>query len=336
MLDDRKSRILQSLVEEHIRTGEPVSSQAILEHSDLDVSSATIRNELAALEGYGFITQPHTSSGRIPTRQGYRYYVDHGSPGHLRLATHARIEAFFADVHREVSRLLKETSGLLTDLTRLPAVVIGPERTVEALHTVHLVRLGGPVVLVVTVAESGGVGQQIVSLGFEPSDHQLEEAERVIEAVYRGRHRPEVIDDERLSAADVPEAVRRIVGPVHEELQGIPSSHRDLFVGGTSQLAELWADLATVQEMLGLLEREAELQTMLGDDTGDGATVRIGEEIGDEMDVAIVSAPFGSKRTGRLAVIGPMRMDYRRAIRVVEEVGEGLEERLGTESGDDR
>jgi heat-inducible transcriptional repressor len=336
MLDDRKSRILQSLVEEHIRTGEPVSSQAILDHSDLDVSSATIRNELAALEGYGFITQPHTSSGRVPTRQGYRYYVDHGSPGHLRVATHARIEAFFADVHREVSRLLKETSGLLTDLTRLPAVVIGPERTVEALHTVHLVRLGGPVVLVVTVAESGGVGQQIVSLGFEPSEQQLEEAERVIEAVYRGRPRPEVTDDERLSAADVPDVVRRIVGPVHEELQGIQSSHRDLFVGGTSQLAELWADLATVQEMLGLLERESELQMMLGDDTTEGTTVRIGGEFGDEMDVAVVSAPFGSNQTGRLGVIGPMRMDYRRAIRVVEEVGEGLEERLGTESGDDR
>jgi heat-inducible transcriptional repressor len=336
MLDDRKSRILQSLVEEHIRTGEPVSSQAILDHSDLDVSSATIRNELAALEGYGFITQPHTSSGRVPTRQGYRYYVDHGSPGHLRVATHARIEAFFADVHREVSRLLKETSGLLTDLTRLPAVVIGPERTVEALHTVHLVRLGGPVVLVVTVAESGGVGQQIVSLGFEPSEQQLEEAERVIEAVYRGRPRPEVTDDERLSAADVPDVVRRIVGPVHEELQGIQSSHRDLFVGGTSQLAELWADLATVQEMLGLLERESELQMMLGDDTTEGTTVRIGGEFGDEMDVAVVSAPFGSNQTGRLGVIGPMRMDYRRAIRVVEEVGEGLEERLGTEPGDDR
>ena len=94
MLDDRKSRILQSLIEEYIRTGEPVSSQTILDHAKLDVSSATIRNELATLEGYGFITQPHTSSGRIPTRQGYRYYVDHGTPGHLRVATHARIEAF--------------------------------------------------------------------------------------------------------------------------------------------------------------------------------------------------------------------------------------------------
>ncbi len=330
MLDDRKSRILQSLVEEHIRTGEPVSSQAILDHSDLDVSSATIRNELAALEAYGFVAQPHTSSGRIPTRQGYRYYVDHCKPAHLRLATHARIEAFFADVHREVSRLLKETSGLLTDLTRLPAVVIGPERNLEDLHAVHLVRLGGPAVLVVTIAESGGVSQQIVSLGFEPSEDQLGEAEAIIEAVYRGRPRGDAIDDDRLIASDVPDVVRRIIEPVHEELQGIQSSgRRDVFVGGTSQLAELWADLAMVQDMLGLLEREAELQRMLSE-ASQGATVRIGEELGDEMDVAVVSAPFGTDLTGRLGVIGPMRMDYRRAIRVVEEVGEGLEESLGS------
>jgi len=334
MLDDRKSRILQSLVEEHIRTGAPVSSQAILKHGSLDVSSATIRNELAALESYGFVTQPHTSSGRVPTRQGYRYYVDHCSPGHLRVATHARIEAFFADVHREVSRLLKETSGLLTDLTRLPAVVIGPERDVGALHAVHLVRLGGSAVLVVTVAESGGVTQQIVSLEFEASDAQLAEAERVMEAVYGGRARSEVGNDERLTATDVPDVVRRIIAPVHEELQEMQSSGRDLFVGGTSQLAELWADLAVVQEVLGLLEREAELQRMLSDSI-EGTSVRIGEELGDEMDVAIVSAPFGSDQSGRLAVIGPMRMDYRTAIRIVEEVGEGLEERLGTGHGDD-
>ena len=335
MLDDRKSRILQSLVEEHIRTGEPVSSQAVLDHSDLDVSSATIRNELAALEAYGFVAQPHTSSGRIPTRQGYRYYVDHCQPAHLRVATHARIEAFFADVHREVSRLLKETSGLLTDLTHLPAVVIGPERDVEVLHTVHLVRLGGPAVLVVTVADSGAVSQQVISLEFEPSDDQLVEAERVIHAVYRGRARSDAAADERLTAVGVPEVVRRIIEPVHDELQGVPSSRREVFVGGTSQLAELWADLATVQEMLGLLEREAELQRMLSD-TAEGTSVRIGEELGDELDVAVVSTPFGVGLSGRLGVIGPMRMDYRRAIRVVEEVGEGLEGSLGADPGDDQ
>jgi heat-inducible transcriptional repressor len=333
MLDDRKSRILQSLVEEHIRTGEPVSSQAVLDHSDLDVSSATVRNELAALEAYGFVAQPHTSSGRVPTRQGYRYYVDHCRPAHLRLATHARIEAFFADVHRELSRLLKETSGLLTDLTHLPAVVIGPERDAEVLHAVHLVRLGGYSVLVVAVTERGGVSQQIVALEFEPTDEQLTEAERLISAVYSGRERVDVAGDERLTAREIPERVRRIIATIHGELQGAPVSGRELFVGGTSQLAELWADLTTVHEMLGLLEREAELQRLL-DNATSGTSVRIGAELGDEIDVAVVSAPWG--RTGRLGVIGPMRMDYRRAIRVVEEVGEGLEGSLGTDQGDDR
>lgn len=333
MLDDRKSRILQSLVEEHIRTGEPVSSQSVLDNSDLDVSSATVRNELAALEGYGFVVQPHTSSGRVPTRQGYRYFVDHCQPAHLRVATHARIEAFFADVHRELSRLLKETSGLLTDLTHLPAVVIGPEHEAEVVHAVHLVRLGGPAVLVVTVSDRGGVAQQIVSLEFEPSDDQIAEAERLIEAVYAGRQPIDAATDERLMARDIPEVVQRIIAPVHEELQGAPSSGRQTFVGGTSQLAELWVDLATVQEMLGLLEREAELQRLLDDDTA-GTSVRIGGELGNEIDVAVVSAQWG--RSGRLGVIGPMRMDYRRAIRVVEEVGEGLEGSLGTDQDDDQ
>ncbi len=96
MIDDRKARVLQALVEEYIRTGEPVSSHAILERSALDVSSATIRNELARLESYGFVAQPHTSAGRIPTHQGYRYYVDHCSPARLRSATHHRIRSFFA------------------------------------------------------------------------------------------------------------------------------------------------------------------------------------------------------------------------------------------------
>lgn len=334
MLDDRKSRILQSLVEEHIRTGEPVSSQAVLDHSDLDVSSATVRNELAALESYGFVAQPHTSSGRVPTRQGYRYYVDHCRPALLRVATHARIEAFFADVHRELSRLLKETSGLLTDLTHLPAVVIGPEREVERIHAVHLVRLGGTSVLVVAVSERGAVSQQIISLEFEPTDDQLGEAERVIEAAYGGRERRDAAADERLTAGDLPEMVRRIIAPVHSELQGASGSGRETFVGGTSQLAELWADLAMVQDMLGLLEREAELQRLLDDDATTGTSVRIGEELGNEIDVAVVSAPWG--RSGRLGVIGPMRMDYRRAIRVVEEVGEGLEGSFGTDSEDER
>jgi len=330
MIDDRKARVLQALVEEYIRTGEPVSSHAILERSALDVSSATIRNELARLESYGFVAQPHTSAGRIPTHQGYRYYVDHCSPARLRSATHHRIRSFFADVHREVSKLLKETSGLVSDITQLPAVVIEPQADVSRIHAVHLVRLGSTAVLVVTIAETGQVTQHVVTLGFEPTEEQLDEAERVIEGVYAGRDRDEASADQRLSSGDLPDLVRRIIDPVHQEIQHAETTAPQLFVGGTSQLAGLWADLAIVHRMLDLLERDSDVHAILGD-PADGTTVRIGDEIGDTLDLSVVSTPFGPRGSGRVGVLGPMRMDYRRSIRVVEEIGENLEERLGAE-----
>ena len=330
MLDDRKARVLQALVEEYIRTGEPVSSQVILERSALDVSSATIRNEVARLESYGFVAQPHTSSGRIPTHQGYRYYVDHCSPARLRSATHDRIRSFFADVHSEVSRLLKETSGLVADITHLPAVVIGPEAEVERIHAVHLVGLGASAVLVVTIAETGQVSQHVVTLGFEPTTEQVDEAERVLERVYVGRDLDEADGDQRLKSGDLPDLVRRIIDPVHLEIQRVEGAAPQLFIGGTSQLAGLWADLAIVHHMLDLLERDSDLQAILGEST-DGTSVRIGEEIGDTLDLAVVSTSFGSRGTGRVGVIGPMRMDYRRTIRVVEEISENLEESFGAE-----
>jgi len=330
MIDDRKALVLQALVEEYIRTGEPVSSQAILERSALDVSSATIRNELARLESYGFVAQPHTSAGRIPTHQGYRYYVDHCSPARLRSATHDRIRSFFADVHREVSKLLKETTGLVSDITQLPAIVVGPQADVSRIHAIHLVRLGSSSVLVVTIAETGQVTQNVVSFEFEPTDEQLDEAERVVEGVYAGRGRDEASADQRLTSADLSDVVKRIIDPVHHEIQHAESVAPQLFVGGTSQLAGLWADLAIVHRMLDLLERDSDVQAILGD-PADGTTVRIGEELGDTMDLSVVTTPFGSHGSGRVAVLGPMRMDYRRSIRVVEEIGENLEERLGAE-----
>ncbi|MCL1692523.1 MAG: heat-inducible transcriptional repressor HrcA [Actinomycetia bacterium] len=330
MLDDRKARVLQALVEEYIRTGEPVSSRMILDRSALDVSSATIRNEVARLESYGFVAQPHTSSGRIPTHQGYRYYVDHCSPARLRSATHDRIRSFFADVHSEVSRLLKQTSGLVADITHLPAVVISPQAEVDRIHAVHLVRLGASAVLVVTIAETGQVAQHVVTLSFEPTDDQIDEAERVLERVYAGRDLAEADGDQRLKSGDLPDLVRRIIDPVHLEIQRVEGAAPQLFIGGTSQLAGLWADLAIVHHMLDLLERDSDLQAILGEST-DGTSVRIGEEIGDTLDLAVVSTSFGSRGTGRVGVIGPMRMDYRRTIRVVEEISENLEESLGAD-----
>lgn len=126
MLDERKAEVLRVLVEEYISSGEPVSSRAILEHSKLDVSPATIRNDLSALDREGLAIQPHTSAGRVPTSRGYRYYVDHLTPRRLRAETRDRIQGFFSTVHQELGRLLKSTSELVADISKYPAIVTGP------------------------------------------------------------------------------------------------------------------------------------------------------------------------------------------------------------------
>ena len=126
MLDERKIVVLQTLIEQYIATGEPVSSAAIAQHSGLGVSTATIRNDLTSLEAEGYLLQPHTSAGRLPTAKGYRYYVDHSEPGHLRRGTQNRINTFFSSVQLELSRLLKATTELVADETTYPAVVLGP------------------------------------------------------------------------------------------------------------------------------------------------------------------------------------------------------------------
>ena len=332
MLDDRRSIVLQALVEEYIRTGQPVSSRAVLEHCTVDVSSATIRNDLAKLESYGFVTQPHTSAGRVPTPAGYRYYVDHCSPSKLRLATRERIESFFAGIHEELGKLLKQTSGLLSDISHYPAIVIGPGFGDEIVHGLHLVHLGGPVIMVVTVGESGRVGQEVVKLRFSPTDRELDAAEQLLASSYEGATLTAGSEAVAALPADqIPSKILRIAQSVASAAGVTKTTTREMYVGGASQLASLWEDLAQVHTMLELLEQDNHVRQLLGNEA-EGTSVRLGAEtdlVG--ADFAVVSTAFdaGNRGRGRVGVLGPMRMDYRRTIRIVEEVGDGLEDSLG-------
>lgn len=329
MLDDRRSQVLKALVEEYIRGGEPVSSASVLERSGLDVSSATIRNDLSRLESYGFVVQPHTSSGRIPTHQGYRFYVDHLAPSKLRGGTRDQIDAFFLDVHRQVSDLLRETSTFVSELTTYPAVIVGPVPTSEIVAQIRLIPLGGTVVLAVAVADDGGVHQEFVDIGITPDVATLEAAERLIMAAYEGRTLDDPLDD-KLMMSDLPAVVRRVVEPVSRQLLSAKRGEREVYVGGTAQMATLWNDLTMVQSLLELIDQHASLVELLTDDE-EGTHVRFGPDVGDVDDLAVVTTTYElpSGGSGRIGVMGPMRMDYRRTIRVVEQVSE----RLGDESG---
>lgn len=332
MLDDRRTAVLQALVEEYISTGQPVSSTTVLERSGLNVSSATIRNDLSRLESYGFVEQPYTSAGRIPTPQGYRFYVDHARPGRLQVATRSRIEAFFTEMHREVSRLLKETSGLLSDISHYPAVVIGPGFAGESVRAFHLVPLADTVVLAVVISASGRVSQNVVSLSQTPNGKDLAEAETLLGRALDNTPIAAAVEKvDALSSDVVPGAVLDIARSVGRSLCNADDATREIYVGGTAQLAELWHDLAQVHSILRLLDQDEALRLLL-DDESESTTVRLSGELQvDDVDLAVVSGPYdaGEHGKGRVGVLGPMRMDYRRTIKIVEEVGDSLGDSLG-------
>jgi heat-inducible transcriptional repressor len=331
MLDDRRSQVLKALVEEYIREGEPVSSGSVLERSGLDVSSATIRNDLARLESYGFVEQPHTSSGRVPTHQGYRFYVDHLAPTRLREGTRDQIDSFFHDVHRQVSELLRDTSTFVSELTTYPSIIVGPGATSEVVTQIRLIPLGGTVVLAVAVADTGSVHQEFVDIGMMPDLDTLEAAERLIVAAYEGRPLDDPLDT-HLLMSDLPAVVRRVVGPVSKQLVAAREHEREVYVGGTAQMASLWNDLTMVQSLLELIDQQASLVDLVTDDE-EGTHVRFGPDLGDVDDLAVVTTTYElpSGGTGRIGVMGPMRMNYRRTIRVVEQVSEKLSDGSGAE-----
>ena len=335
MLDARKSEIVRALVEEHIRTAAPVSSKAILDASGLRVSPATVRNELAQLEADGYVQQPHTSAGRIPTPMAYRWFVDHATPHQLRVPTMARINEFFSSVHYELSQLLKSTTNLLADITHYPAVVVGPGLGGEHLRGVHLVQMSSRVVLAVFVGDSGSVTQEVARLDAPVEPAEVEAAERVIRQNLVDAPIPrELPTDIEERGEPIPERVRSIVDAALEAANAAKTARRDIYVGGTSQMPNLWEDLSKVHRVLDLLEREAALLELMSD-IPVGMAVRIGDELGldDDVDMALVTTSYdvGDDLGGRLGVIGPMRMNYRRAIRAVEEIGEGLADRLGSQ-----
>ncbi len=336
MLDERRSTVLETLIEEYITTGEPVSSATVLHKSGLGVSSATVRNDLAKLEDLGLVAQPHTSAGRIPTDAGYRYYVDHCAPARLRRATLSRIESFFADVHDELGRLLKETSDLLADLTTYPAVVLGPGIVGERLRGIHLVRLAERAVLVVAITSTGRVFQEVAKPPYQLSAEQIDEAEALLVSHFIDHTIAEGIDSlDHGMGSELPRPVRGLLRAVMTSLEMAQTGTREVYMGGTSYLTSLWGDLAHVHSVLALLDRESSLLEIL-QGVGPGTTVRIGAELpvdsdDPEVDLAVVSARYaaGERGAGRVGVLGPTRMDYRRTIKVLEEVSENLGDRLG-------
>jgi heat-inducible transcriptional repressor len=329
MLDERKTAILRAVVEEYIETAQPVGSSHIA--PAVSVSSATVRNDMASLEQDGYLLQPHTSAGRIPTEKGYRYFVDRlSAPGPLGEAQSQQVGTFFASASNELERMLADTSRLLVDLTHYAAVVVGPQSKAATVRSFQLVSLTPRVVLAVVVLSNGAVERRTLEMGDEVGEEYLASATAHLAAHLMGRS----LRDKAPALAPSGDAITDRV--CDEAIRALATDNEvepdNVFVGGAARMAAAFDAVDTVRRVLGILEQQYVVVTVLRDVLDRGLQVAIGSETGLEplSSCSLVVAPYevDGERGGTIGVLGPTRMNYSQALAAVAVVSQRLGHRL--------
>ena len=334
-LGARKAAVLRVVVEAYVRTGEPVGSETIAERSGLGVSSATIRNEMAALEELGYLSHPHTSAGRIPTDAGYRHYVDSLPPaGRLREPQRRAIGTYFAEAILDLEEVLKGSVQLLSRLTQYAGLAVPPSASDETVVRLELIDMG-PTVMVLAVGQHGRVDKQVFDRIEVVDAKAIAATERSLQGL-RGRSYIDAQAALLSLAAGAPAGQHDLLLMVADTLRTATRAEggTHVVVGGVSNLADeaqSWR-LQTLRRLFETLEREQEMLRVLQDVSGpsDNVQVTIGAEhpTTGEWEASIVTAPFhaGETTLGTIGVVGPTRMDYLSAMASVRAVAERLSE----------
>ncbi len=338
-LDARKAAVLTAIVRDYVTEGEPVGSKRVTEEYGLGVSAATVRADMAALEEAGFITQPHTSAGRVPTDRGYRYFVDamtgKTAPSPEQVAAIEGLLMGSADLED----LLRRTSSVLSRLTRFAALVVAPRLDSSRLRHIELVPLGPRGVLAVLIADTGRVEKRMLDLDRPVSEHEVQRAGHAINDAASGLQlalAPDVIAGLAAGAPDTLQTlIEAVADAVREGLGGEVGSEQ-VFVGGTANIAapDYFQRLEQVKQVYETIEEQVVVLRMLRETLAQGnPAIRIGSELPlvELAACSIVASSYSARggAMGSLGVLGPTRMDYPKTLAAVQAVASSLEKALG-------
>jgi heat-inducible transcriptional repressor len=330
MLDQRKAAVLRAVVEEYIETAQPVGSAHLRQSAGVSVSSATIRNDMAALERDGYLSHPHTSAGRVPTDKGYRFFVDALSDSNLDRPEQQRVSEFFDRTHIALENMLAETSQLLATLTNYAAVVVSPGTETAHVRSIHLVDMSPHEGLAVVVLSN----QIVEKFGFDmprgADNDDLAGASTALSAQLIGH--PLSFGASLATGNRGVDAVIDAVRTAHKRLETVTGTQDHVFVGGTARVADAFEAVDTVRRVLGVLEHQYVVVSLLRDVLSTGRSVAIGTEHGVAplAECAVVVAPItiGGQPAGTVGVLGPTRMNYPHALAAVTAVSRRLGENL--------
>lgn len=328
-LSERAGTLLRALVALHIRDGQPVGSRTLREKAGLPVSPATIRNAMSELEERGFLRSPHTSAGRVPTAQGYRFFVDTLLQVRENLESEA-LSMLRSELHpdRNATELVQTASALLSSITCQAGVITIPRPTLQPLLQVEFLPLSGDRVLVILVLNQREVQNRIIHTRRVFTETELREAAQQLNQRFAGRALQAVQEELQSELAAARSRLDDYLSDTLDLAQQAladDASTQDCLIVGESRLLEGASpeELDRLRELLAALERKQDLVHLLERcATADGVRIFIGEEAGSDVfgDYSLITAPYGdgARTLGVLGVIGPTRMAYDRVIPIVD------------------
>lgn len=327
MLNERKKKILQIIIEDYISSAEPVGSRTIARKYDLGLSPATIRNEMSDLELLGYLEQPHTSAGRIPSAQAYRFYVDALiEPGTLTDNDMALIDGWYNERRRNIDDIFQSTAKILSRTTQNVSMVLTNQQTIANFCYLKFLPLDSQHAILCIVADDGSIDTNVVDIPLGMSSEEMDYLAGKMSKLLEDRNLSDIsveilqnvhtdVVEDKLIFSSLLQAVRKMTGRRQEQ---------KVFLGGTKQLLNQpeFRDVERVRNLLGILEEEKVLKDLLqgGEDSGLKVTIGSENKFTGIQDCSMVQATYrlNGQIVGTMAVLGPTRMEYGKVISVMD------------------
>lgn len=327
MLNERKKKILQIIIEDYISSAEPVGSRTIARKYDLGLSPATIRNEMSDLELLGYLEQPHTSAGRIPSAQAYRFYVDALiEPGTLTDNDMALIDGWYNERRRNIDDIFQSTAKILSRMTQNVSMVLTNQQTIANFCYLKFLPLDSQHAILCIVADDGSIDTNVVDIPLGMSSEEMDYLAGKMSKLLEDRNLSDIsveilqnvhtdVVEDKLIFSSLLQAVRKMTGRRQEQ---------KVFLGGTKQLLNQpeFRDVERVRNLLGILEEEKVLKDLLqgGEDSGLKVTIGSENKFTGLQDCSMLQATYrlNGQIVGTMAVLGPTRMEYGKVISVMD------------------
>ncbi len=332
-MDDRKKKILQAVIDEYVGSAEPVSSSALVEKYNLNYSSATVRNELAELEKSGYLDKTHTSSGRIPSEKGYRFYVDELiKDDDISIEEMKYIQTKLDAKVNEIEDLAKIATTTLSEITHYTTVAIGPKPEKQIIEEIKFVLLGSRMLMVVIVTDSGLVKETIIKYDEDITQNQVETLNNLFNAKLKGKPLSKIDKPmEEYILSEITYSVD-VIKPIIEQINRIVEEAGTIYLEGANKSFDLpeFKSLEIAKNFVNVLDEKELMLDILDSGMAKDINVYIGDENDKEelKDFSVVTFKHsvGDKDLGTIGIIGPKRMNYSKVISVMKYISKKINE----------